>query len=507
MDVESIAKTVSFGLALMGALLLYRFAIKHLIKGSTQKLWFSAGAFAFLSLIILFSDKISFINDSVKVRDIFTTSLQVVWWFSLNYLLNEIIEIWVWRRLLVKKGIVISKILRDLISILIIVITIAAIIYFVFDRSVLGIFTASGVMAIILGYSAQATLSDVFAGLGLNTSKEFIEGDWIKVNDQVGRVVDINWRFVKLITRDDNHLTIANSVIAKLPLTNLSSPTSVHAVTLNFPAPSNISPNQYKQMLVSAALQVQKVLKKPEPKTTLQIKPDSSHQYQLTYYTDEINDAPVTDELLSIIWYMSRRAHLKTPYGIEIITPENPPIQEVKDFLKKTDFFSILNKIEIKALSDNIIYHHYGAPERILEQGQENSSLYLIYQGGVNIFISNQSMHHQQVATLGSGQYFGEMSLLTGELCSASIYANQECIILEINHDNIAAIFAKRPVLMEKITENVIRRKHSNEDLAATLTKGKNQTPTSLVDRMVDRVKSFFKLSISKHATPPENKQ
>ena len=89
-----------------------------------------------------------------------TASIECLWWFSLNLLMNEMITYFIWDRLLPSKGITASKLLRDLIAFVLIIITIACIFHFVFEKSVVGIFTASGVMAIILGYSAQATLGE-----------------------------------------------------------------------------------------------------------------------------------------------------------------------------------------------------------------------------------------------------------------------------------------------------------------------------------------------------------
>ncbi len=499
MDVESIAKTIFFSVLLICALALYRFFIHRLIKDATQKLWFASGVFTLLSVLIVFSDKIDVIIENPKILFYFTTALKVFWWFSLNYFVNQVIEFWVWNRLMVKKGIIISRILRDLISIIIMIFTIASIIYFVFDRSVLGIFTASGVMAIILGYSAQATLGDIFAGLGLNTSKEFIEGDWIKVNENVGKVVDINWRFVKMVTKDNNHLSYANSVISKLPIVNLSSPTSVRAVILTFPLPASASPALVKNLLVTAALQCPKVLKKPAPTAALVLFKEMNYQYQLVCYTNEIDESMVNDEVLSVVWYLLRRHKIKTTM-VELPIPENPPLNLIKSFLKNTDIFKSLKKEDIAELAIDIIYHHYGPPERVLEQGQSNSSLFLIYSGSVNVFISNETLHHQKVATINAGQYFGEMSLLTGEAVTASIYVNEESLILEINHDNIADLFAKKPILMEKISEIVVLRKQQNIDIQTSMTKGQKAITNSLVDRMVNKVKLFFKSSIAKRS-------
>ncbi len=465
---------------------------------STRKLWFASGVFLLFSLIQLFVPFSFVASGSALNISTIKVMVQCFWWLSLNLLINQLLEYLLWNKFFLNNGIVISKILRDFVSAALLIVIIAAIMHFVFLKSVFGIFTASGVMAIILGYSAQATLSDIFAGLGLNTSKQFNKGDWIKVNDgnlqrPPGMVVDINWRFVNLVTLDNNHLSIPNSVISKLQITNLSQPEPIHGVLLTLPLHDPVPPEQFKKILRSAAYQSSKVERTPLPVATLSEIRSSEYIYQLSYFTKQMNDAIVNDEILSIVWYQCRRQGIKVGSEDEMRELEAPSQELIQGFLLKTDLFHSLSNNEAALLASNAIVHHYGPPEMILEYGQENSSLFLIYSGSINVYISKEIQEEYLVATLRARDYFGEMSLLTGDRCSASMIVKTEATIIEITHNNMKHLFKQRAELIEKISEIVVIRKHLNEDISASKAHKKEMVRQTLINRMVEKVRQFFK--------------
>lgn len=498
MDGNETIKIIILIATLFVTIFFYYQLLKNFTNNTNSKFWFAVGVFAFFSAILLFvpfsqiAIKIALDEETIKII------VKCFWWFSLNLLANQLLEHWLWNKFFISKGVVVTKILRDLVSCILLIIIIAAVIHFVFLKSVIGLFTASGVMAIILGYSAQETLSDIFAGLGLNTSKQFSEGDWIKINDgssfrPTGMVIDINWRFVNLITLDNNHLTIPNSVISKLQIINLSQPEPIHGVLLTVPLQDQIAPELFKKILLSAAYQSSKVERTPKPVATLSEMKRSEYVYQLVYYTKHMNDTIVNDEILSIVWYQCRRNKIKIALE-EVIQPIPPLSQEVLEgFLLNTDMFSSLSSSEIAQLAAHSIVHHFGPPEMILEYGQENSSLFVIYSGSIDVYISKEIQAEYLVATLGAGQYFGEMSLLTGDLCSASMIVKTEAAVIEITHDNIKTLFAQKPELMEKMTEIVVVRRVVNEQINATKLQKKNIEHQTLIDRMLSKVKHFFK--------------
>ncbi len=488
-------------IVLLAAIGLFNFALKRAVH-SLHKLTLAFAVFFLLSLVCLLMSFFSKQADELHTAFDTRIIMQCLWWFSLNFLANQLVAYFVWNKMFLSKGVAVSRILKDLFGLVLLIITIAAIVHFVFAKSVLGIFTASGVVAIILGYSAQATLSDVFAGLGLNIAKQFTEGDWIKVlmgsSGYEGKVVDINWRFVNLLTHEGDHLSIPNSVIAKLAILNFSQPTPERGAVISIPFSGAFSPEVIKKILLSAADQSNKVLVDPPPCASILQFRGLDFMYQLLYYTNDVNETIVNDEILSIVWYQCARLGIKT--SISDVPPQAVYSQDVlESFLRQTDLFSALDAGEIVMLAANCICRNFGPPERILVQGQCNESLFLIYQGSVDVYIITETKAAARVATLNAGQYFAEMSLLTGELCSASIIVNTQSMIIEINHDNMATLFAHRPELIDKISEVVIMRKQQNEDLRNSLQKDKNKEQMGMISRLAERVRSFYNLIVSKH--------
>ncbi|RUR05553.1 mechanosensitive ion channel domain-containing protein [Legionella sp. km772] len=446
----------------------------------------------FSALALLLPSLMSLIKTSYSF--FLKATIECLWWFSLNLLVNEILTYFIWDRLLPSKGITASKLLRDLVSFILIIITIAAIFHFVFEKSVVGIFTASGVMAIILGYSAQATLGEAFAGVGLNITKQFDQGDWINVNGNSGKVVDVNWRFVNLMTKDGNYLSIPNSQITKANIINYSRPDPLHGISIKIPMKQHFSPEIVKKMLITAADQCALISDARPPFAVLsELGGDGSthHIYYLTYFTTS-SAAAINDQILSNVWYQCQRYEQHIGHTTRPELP-NYSSEDIMLFLQKMDLFSSLTAEELTQLAGETRQIFYGPPERLLAQGQKNQSLFLIFKGGVDVYLNMEKDEITKVASLETGHYFGEMSLLTGEPAGASIFVNTESTILEVTHDSMAKLFESRPELVEKISSIIVTRKLHNENVRASLTKDNKSEKLSLVSQLANRIKSFFK--------------
>lgn len=472
------------------AILTFSVLLQRTVKSSIRGLLFKTGVFLLFSLLLLLLPNLRVFLGADAIANIFDTIIECLWWLSLNLLVNEALTYFIWDKLLPSKGITASKLLRDLVALVLMIVTIAFVFHFVFDKSVVGLFTASGVMAIILGYSAQATLSEAFAGIGLNITKQFAQGDWIGVGGNYGQVVDINWRFVSLLTLDGNYLSIPNSQITKANIVNYSLPDPLHGISLKIPVKATISPQQVKKMLLSAATQSFKVSTTPPPSASLVEMQTGNNLFHLLYHTTEPNSDLVTDQILSIFWYQCQRAEAK---AAELLLTATYTKEELCLFLKKMDLFSSLTPEEIELLAEEAKYNCYGPPEQILTQGQANQSLFLVYKGRLEVYIKATTDQMTPVASLNEEHYFGEMSLLTGEAAGASIIATTESIIIEINHNSMAKLFSQRPELVEKISSVVVSRKLHNKIIYDAIGTENKKERESLISQLTTRIKNFFK--------------
>lgn len=497
MNLAELLNVFALAFGLLFAILTFNLLLKRTVKGQSRDLLFKFGVFLlFSSLVLLLPFMRSHIINEAYIF-IVEATIKCLWWFSLNMLANELLTYFIWDKLLPKKGVTVSKLLRDLVALMLIIITIACIFHFVFDKSVVGLFTASGVMAVILGYSAQTTLGEAFAGIGLNITKQFDQGDWINVSGNIGTVVDVNWRFVTLLTKDGNYLSIPNSVIAKANIINQSRPEPIQGISIKIPVSNTYSPESIKQMLTTAASQSLGVMSTHAPVVALTEIANSSGNpnlavniYNLTYYTKE-NPMVITDRVLSNFWYQCKKLDYITEQNQQLLIAQHPQ-EEIQSFLQQMDLFSSLTEQELADLAIDCKQHFFGPPELLLAQGQSNQSLFLIYTGGVDIYIQTPDGEMTKVAALNSGHYVGEMSLLTGDPAGASIVINTESTIIEITHDSMARLFDQRPELVDKISAVVVSRKLQNENLRASFKQNKDEKH-SLISQLANRIKNFFK--------------
>jgi branched-chain amino acid transport system substrate-binding protein len=124
---------------------------------------------------------------------------------------------------------------------------------FIYGKTVPGMLAGSGIAAIILGFALQDLLGNVFSGMALEIGRPFRPGDWLHVDGRFARVVDVNWRSVRLITNDDITLDIPNNQIARNTIVNLTFPTSRHAMRLTVRVDYGAPPNRVKEVILRSA--------------------------------------------------------------------------------------------------------------------------------------------------------------------------------------------------------------------------------------------------------------
>ncbi|MEL7224611.1 MAG: mechanosensitive ion channel domain-containing protein, partial [Cyanobacteria bacterium J06576_12] len=107
------------------------------------------------------------------------------------------------------------KLFRDLVRTLLIAVGFAIVLSAVFGVDLGGAFAALGVGGIVLGFALQDTLGNLFSGVALLFERPFDIGDWLEVNGQIGKVIEVNWRSVHIMTRNMEQLVVPNSSLAQ----------------------------------------------------------------------------------------------------------------------------------------------------------------------------------------------------------------------------------------------------------------------------------------------------
>jgi CRP-like cAMP-binding protein len=116
----------------------------------------------------------------------------------------------------------------------------------------------------------------------------------------------------------------------------------------------------------------------------------------------------------------------------------------------------------------------FGPGETILEQGRKGEHLYIVGEGEVEVVrLSPDDKTEVALVTLGMGECFGEMSLLTGEATSATVRSRGHSTVLLLSSDRLEELLARYPALGRAFSKLLADRlKATNVSLESELDRG-----------------------------------
>jgi len=114
---------------------------------------------------------------------------------------------------------------------------------------------------------------------------------------------------------------------------------------------------------------------------------------------------------------------------------------------------------DINALKGVSIAQRYPANTTIITEGEDVPySLYIILSGKVRVVKNYGKFDQSVVSVLGSGDFFGEMSLFMQKPRTATVITAEEAIILEIQQSNVYDLIRSNPEMIYNILKTLCAR-------------------------------------------------
>ena len=129
--------------------------------------------------------------------------------------------------------------------------------------------------------------------------------------------------------------------------------------------------------------------------------------------------------------------------------------QELKELQASTLFSSFEREALVEILASTEL-RSFDEGDIIVTEGETGSSLFLIVGGTVKVFTRTEDGSNVPLAELGTGDFFGEVSLLTGKPRTATITARTEVTAIELDRvdfDRIADGHAEVQQVLEDYYE------------------------------------------------------
>jgi len=396
-------------------------------------------------------------------------------------LVNRGIGILIWDRLVARAlGGKVPAILKSMVSLVVYLVAMSMVVGFVYGYDVAAFLTALGAGGVVLGLAVRGIFSDLFTGLAVNLDGNVAIEDWVLLTPRgsaakplLGRVREIGWRSTQLETEEGNLLIIPNTLLAEDLVTNFSRP----SVATRYECPIDLDPSvpcdRAKRILLGAARSLAATpgfIAEREPAVLVSGTSERGVEYLIRYWIKPWTPLSPTSARDAVL---SRALHHLSVAGLapaiektEIFYDRIPErrgadsaLESREDLLASIHLFAGLAAEDRRHLAADLRRRQLSPEETVVQQGDTGDTLYVIAEGALDVLVTTEKASSPvRVATLGAGDFFGEMSLFTGELRRATVRSATPAVIYELSRDTVAELIERRPDVAEALSRAVAER-------------------------------------------------
>jgi len=180
-----------------------------------------------------------------------------------------------------------------------------------FDLGVL--MGAAGILTVAIGFASQTSAANVISGLFVMGEGSIKVGDVIRISDQTGEVLSIDWLSVKLRTFDNLFVRIPNEQIIKSEVVNLSK-FPIRRVDIQIGIAYGEDIREARTLLLRVADANPLCLESPEPLTILKGFGESSIDIQFSIWALRANFLALRNSILEEIKQSFDEAGIEIPF-------------------------------------------------------------------------------------------------------------------------------------------------------------------------------------------------
>jgi small-conductance mechanosensitive channel/CRP-like cAMP-binding protein len=449
--------------------------------------------------------------------------------FLIIRLINSAVLAWYGRR---RRPFPLPRVLHGLLLAVLYLIVLFSVFKNILGINITPFLTTSAILTMILGLALQGVLSNILAGMSLHFTKSFKQGDWIKVGENEGVVMDTTWRETRLIDRNSNIIIVPNNMMASEKVTNFSLPDKKTALNYIVRAGSEAPPAAVQEALLEAARDVPEVLVSPAPQAHIRGTDDLGVSYALKFWVSDFGQKDIIlTKVGRLVWYKLRRRNISIPLplqesltrlvgavGQKEVEPaaERPAGANFRDllnssFLRRQEGPTAAGRLlvsarEIRELAGRVKRGKYSAGEVLFRQGEKGETCYLVCQGLVRgeVVYEEKGKRYISEFKTGPGGIAGEMSLFTGLPRTATCSVDKESELLKIRAADFAALLAGNRDLAGAIAGMVSERNRKNQEFLAKIKELSEQDVAASCSKksILAYLKKFVRLFRTESAGP-----
>jgi small-conductance mechanosensitive channel len=350
----------------------------------------------------------------------------------------------------------------------------------------------AGGLGVGLGFGIQDLTTNFVSGLTLLLDRPVKVGDFVELEGLMGIVKKISIRSTIIQTNDDSSVIVPNSNMISNKIVNWSYENPLLCLRVPVEVAENSDPLLVTETLLNIAYAEAGVLYEPNPKVLFVEFGDDSFKFELLVWTDRPTQRELIKSSLNFaIEYNFRQQKIQFPFNDRQIYLQNPQVllsmlnkketaidipnssseneskmpifsQELKKrsslscLLREVEYFENLTDLELRQLIEVGYRQRLRPQEFLFRENDPGDAFYMILSGSVEVFVEAIDKH---LNNLGSGEFFGELSLMLGIPRTASVRALSETILFTINKEGFQKVLTEQQDLSEQIIQQIVKHK------------------------------------------------
>ena len=128
------------------------------------------------------------------------------------------------------------------------------------------------------------------------------------------------------------------------------------------------------------------------------------------------------------------------------------------NYLDRVDLFEGLTESQVNALVERSRMRVFAANTIVVSEGDEGNSLFIIQNGSLKAFLTDNVGREVTLSLLDPGDYFGELALLDEAPRSASVMAVTRSEVLQIPRTAFLELIEVYPACLQLVVRNLVGR-------------------------------------------------
>lgn len=395
----------------------------------------------------------------------------------------------------------------------------------------------AGVIGIGIGFGLQNLSSNFISGVVLLFEQTLKVGDYIEIGELKGTIEKISIRSTILRTDDDLFVIVPNQRLIEHNTVNWSY--AGHTCRIHIPITVALDTDLLvlTEALLTASRHEPHVLQSPPSEVRFLKFNREALEFELLVWIDHPdNHEAIRSSLNFRIAYEIRERGIQIPLPTREIVIRNPELihdisspnlsrkpklrltpnqstiavanpldvspstgintRSLHDLLRKISYFERCTEVELFALIARGYRKQFDISEVICQENDPSEEFYIILSGAVEVF---SERNNQAIATLGEGEFFGEIALLTGTPRTASVRAlSSDTVLFVVERQQLQKLLSEHKELGEQIALKLSERQQILISLGLLNEEELQRSQHAALSWVRDRLNAIFGINLGK---------